>query len=98
MLGSFEYVYFLWTCLLILFLFFSCRLNLACVFSDMLCIRIFQCCSTYTITFLIHFIVLISIVHVFSSYFQHSMMMIIWTREAGLACSITRNYSASAGV
>jgi len=41
MLGSLEYVYFLWTCLLIHFFFFFFRLNLACVFSDMLCIRIF---------------------------------------------------------
>ena len=42
MLGSFEYVYFLWTFLLILFFLSFFRLNLACVFSDMLCIRIFH--------------------------------------------------------
>ena len=39
MLGSFEYVYFLWTPVLILY---SFHLNLLCVFSDMLCTCIFH--------------------------------------------------------
>jgi hypothetical protein len=36
-----------------------------------------------------------STVHVFGSHFQRGMM-IIWTRKAGLTCSISKSYSAGA--